>query len=136
MFLILWICQCWHVNVQSCLLILFQYQPISLLYSWLSVEQPFRCRLSVLYASLWISNTIEDNSNNNTPYVALIIFYSDHSFHHHSHCEYFISYLSIDALARVYGNSIAMVPAWLKINNCLIFHVLYFAPGIYISLSF
>ena len=31
-----------HVNVQSCLLINFQYKPISLQYSWLSVEQPIR----------------------------------------------------------------------------------------------
>ena len=31
-----------HVNVQSCLLIIFQHQPISLKYSWLSVEQPIR----------------------------------------------------------------------------------------------
>ena len=69
------------------------------------------------------------------PYVALIIFYSDHSFHHHSHFEYFISYPSIDALARVYGNGIVMIPARLKINNCLILHVFYFALAIYISLS-
>ena len=32
----------WYVNIQSCLLIIFQYQPISLLYSWWSVEQPIR----------------------------------------------------------------------------------------------
>ena len=31
-----------HVNVQSCLLIIFQDQPISLQYSWLGVEQPIR----------------------------------------------------------------------------------------------
>ena len=31
-----------HVNVQSCLLIIFQYQPISLRFSWLSVDQPIR----------------------------------------------------------------------------------------------
>ena len=31
-----------HKNVQSCLLLNFQYKPISLQYSWLSVEQPIR----------------------------------------------------------------------------------------------
>ena len=50
-----------HVNVQSCLLILYQYQPMSLQYSWLSVEQPIRFRLSVVYATLGISNTMEDD---------------------------------------------------------------------------
>ena len=45
-----------HVDVQSCLLIIFQYQPITLQYSWLSVEQPIRFSLT---ASLRISNTIE-----------------------------------------------------------------------------
>ena len=49
-------------NVQSCLLIFFQYQPISLQYSLRSVEQSIRFRTSVVYASLGISNTIEDNS--------------------------------------------------------------------------
>ena len=48
-----------HIIVQSCLLIIFQYQPISLQYSWLSVEQPFRFRLSDVYVSLRISNTVE-----------------------------------------------------------------------------
>ena len=58
-----------HVNVHSCLLITFitfQYQPIRLQYSWLSVEQSAECRL--IYASLGISNLIEDNSNVNMPY--------------------------------------------------------------------
>ena len=35
-----------HVNVQNCLLIIFQYQPITLQYSWLSVEQPIGFWLS------------------------------------------------------------------------------------------
>ena len=56
-----------HVNVQSCLLIIFQYQPISLQYSWLSVEQPIRV-VYVVYASLGISDTMVDNSNVNMPY--------------------------------------------------------------------
>ena len=56
-----------HVSVQSCLLIIFQYQPISLQYPWLSVEQPIRFQLSLVYASLGISNTIEDNCNVNMP---------------------------------------------------------------------
>ena len=51
-----------HINVQSCHLIIFQYQPISLQYSWLIVEQPIRFQLGVVYAQLGISNTIEDNS--------------------------------------------------------------------------
>ena len=55
-----------HDNVQSCPLIIFQYQPISLQYSSLSVEQPIRLQLSVIYASLGISNTIKD-SNVNMP---------------------------------------------------------------------
>ena len=57
-----------HVNVQSCHLIIFQYQPIRLQFSWLSVEQPTRFRLSVVYASLGIFNLIEDISNVNMPY--------------------------------------------------------------------
>ena len=58
-----------QVNVQSFLLTNFQYQPISLQFSWLSVEQPIRFRLSVVYTctSLRISNTIEDNSNVDMP---------------------------------------------------------------------
>ena len=48
-----------HVNVQSYLLIIFQYQPISLRYSW---------RLSIAQASLGISSKCEDNSNVNMPY--------------------------------------------------------------------
>ena len=43
-----------------------------MLFSGLSVEQPIRFQLSVVYASLRISNTIEDNSNFNTPYYILI----------------------------------------------------------------
>ena len=39
-------------NVQSCLLIIFQYQPISLQYSWLSVEQP-ESGGRVLYMHHW-----------------------------------------------------------------------------------
>ena len=48
-------------------------QPISLQYSWLSVEQPIRFQLSVVYTSLGIgiSNTIEDNSNVNMPYLVI-----------------------------------------------------------------
>ena len=47
------------VNVQSCLLIIFQYQPISLRYSWLSVEQPVRIDWVLWYnmallCSLWL----------------------------------------------------------------------------------
>ena len=57
-----------RVNAQSCLLINFQYQPISLQFSWLSVEQPIKFRLSVEYASLGIFYTIEDNSTDNMPY--------------------------------------------------------------------
>ena len=57
-----------HINAQSFLLIIFQFQPISLQYSRLSVEQPIRFRLSVVFASLGISKTIEDNSNVNMPY--------------------------------------------------------------------
>ena len=63
-----------HVNVQSCLLIIFWYQLVSLQYSWLSVEQPIRFWLGVEYASLGISNTIEDNSNVNMPYCGFIHF--------------------------------------------------------------
>ena len=58
-----------HLNVQSCLRIIFQHQPISLQCSWLSVEPPIRFWLSFVYASLGISNTIEDNSNFNMPYL-------------------------------------------------------------------
>ena len=60
----------WHVNVQS--FIIFQYQPIGLQYSVLSVEHPIRFRLRVVYASLGISNTIGDNSNVNMPYCNVI----------------------------------------------------------------
>ena len=38
---------------QSCLLIMFQYQPISLQYSQLSVEQPITFRLSVVKMIFW-----------------------------------------------------------------------------------
>ena len=31
-----------NVNVQRCFLVIFQYKPFSLQYSWLSVEQPIR----------------------------------------------------------------------------------------------
>ena len=41
-----------HVNVQSCLLINFLYKPISLQFSWLSVEQPIRIDC-VLYNHHW-----------------------------------------------------------------------------------
>ena len=37
-------------------------------YSCLSFEQPIRFRLSVVYATLGISNTIEDNPYVNMPY--------------------------------------------------------------------
>ena len=37
----------WHVNVQRCLLINFQYKPISLQYSWLSVDQPISIDLDL-----------------------------------------------------------------------------------------
>ena len=53
-----------YVYVQSCLLIVFQYRAISSNYQ---LEQPIRFRLSVVYASLGISNTIKDNSNDNMP---------------------------------------------------------------------
>ena len=62
-----------HVNVQSCLLIIFQYQPISLQYSWQSVEQPIRFQLSVVYLLLESSNTKEDNSNVNTPWKVKLL---------------------------------------------------------------
>ena len=52
-----------HVFVHSCLFVIFQDQPISFQYSGLSVKQPIRFRLRVVYASLGISNTEEDNSN-------------------------------------------------------------------------
>ena len=38
-----------HVNIQSCLLIIFKYQPISLQYSWLSVESQLYYFDSVMY---------------------------------------------------------------------------------------
>ena len=40
-----------YVNVQSCLLLNLQYKPISLQYSWLSVEQPVRieCCISIIW---------------------------------------------------------------------------------------
>ena len=38
----------WHVYVQSCFPIIFQYQPISLQYAWLSAEQPIRVWLSFM----------------------------------------------------------------------------------------
>ena len=41
-----------HVNVQSCIPIVTQYQPISLQYSWLAVEQPIRF-WRVLYKHDW-----------------------------------------------------------------------------------
>ena len=41
-----------HVNVQSCLLINYQLKPISLKYSWLSIEQPIRIDI-VLYKHYW-----------------------------------------------------------------------------------
>ena len=58
---------CWrigHVHVQSCLLIIFRYQPISLQCSWLTIG--FR----MSEALLGIYNTIEDNSNAIMPYWA------------------------------------------------------------------
>ena len=55
--------------VQSCLHIVFLYQQISLQYSWLSVEQPIRFWLSVVYVSLGIPYTIEDNPDVNIPYL-------------------------------------------------------------------
>ena len=57
-----------HVDIQSCLLIIFQHKPISLQYIWLSVGQPIRYRPSFVYAWLEISNKIEDKSNVNMPY--------------------------------------------------------------------
>ena len=62
-----------YVNVQIRLLIIFQYQPISLQYSLQSVEQPITFRLSVVYTSSGISNIIEDNSNINMPYIGLAV---------------------------------------------------------------
>ena len=56
-----------HVYVQSCLLIMFQYWPISLQSFQLSVERPIRFGLSAVWASLGISTTEEDNSNINMP---------------------------------------------------------------------
>ena len=46
---------------------------ISLQYSRRSVEQPIRFQLSVVYTSLGIgiSNTIEDNSSVNMPYLVI-----------------------------------------------------------------
>ena len=41
-----------HISVQSCLYIEYQYKPISLQYSWLSVEQPIRIDW-VLYECHW-----------------------------------------------------------------------------------
>ena len=41
-----------HAIFQSCLLIISQHQPISLQYSWLSVEQPIRIEW-VLYKHHW-----------------------------------------------------------------------------------
>ena len=52
-----------HV-IQSCLLIIFQHQPISLQYSWLSFEQPIRFRLSVEHTSLGFSNAIKIRQQN------------------------------------------------------------------------
>ena len=46
----------------------FQYEPISLQYSWLSAEQPIRFGLGVVYVSLGIPNIIEDNSDVNMTY--------------------------------------------------------------------
>ena len=43
----------WKINIQGCLLTIYQYQPISLQYSWLNDEQP----ISFVLASLGISNT-------------------------------------------------------------------------------
>ena len=69
----LWSVNCWtnalnhhtdligHVNV-------FKYQPISLQFSCQSVEQTIRFSLGVVYVSLGISITIEDNSNVYMPY--------------------------------------------------------------------
>ena len=52
---------------QSYLLTIFQYQPIDMQYLGLNVEQPIKLWLSVVLASLGISNTLDDNSNINTP---------------------------------------------------------------------
>ena len=41
-----------YVYVQSCFLIIFQHQPMSLQYSWLSVEQPIRID-QLLYKHHW-----------------------------------------------------------------------------------
>ena len=62
-----------HVNVQSCPLIVFQYQLISLLCSWLSVEQPIRFWPSVAYLSLGCSNTVVDNLNVTMPDCMIVI---------------------------------------------------------------
>ena len=45
-----------HVNAHSCLLINFQYIPISLPYSSLSVEQPIKLTECYIIVSLGISN--------------------------------------------------------------------------------
>ena len=47
-----WTPSIWHANVQSWFLIDSQYKPISLQYSWLSVEQPIRIDW-VLYKRHW-----------------------------------------------------------------------------------
>ena len=53
---------------QSCLLIIiFQYQLTCMQYSYLSVVQPIIFQLRVVYASLGISNTVEDNSKIECP---------------------------------------------------------------------
>ena len=56
----------WYKN-RACLLNIFQYQPITLRYTWLSVEQPIGFPLIDVYASSGISNKWEDNSNVNMP---------------------------------------------------------------------
>ena len=59
------------VNVQSCVFIIFQYQPISLQHSLLTVEKPIIFWLSVVQASNGIFNKWEDNSNVNMSHWTL-----------------------------------------------------------------
>ena len=67
-----------HVNVQSCLLIIFQYQPISLQHYSLSVEKPIGFWLTdFLDASMGIPDTDEDNSNVKMTTCYSVVFISD-----------------------------------------------------------
>ena len=62
------------ITYQSFLLIILQYQPTSSQYSWPSIKQPIRFRLSVVFASLGISKAIDDISNVHMIIWAYILF--------------------------------------------------------------